>query len=43
MKRAGKLWEGFTGYPNVVAAAHAAAAGKRMRPDMAGFLLNHFC
>ena len=40
MKRAGNLWAEVTSMENMFAAAHAAAAGKRRRPDVAAFLLD---
>lgn len=40
MKRAGKLWETLTSLPHLFASAHAAARGKRLRPDVAAFLLD---
>jgi len=40
MKRAGDLWGDVTSFENLVKAAHAAATGKRRRPDVADFQLN---
>jgi len=40
MKRIGVLWSEVTSFQNLLAAACAAAAGKRRRPDVARFLLN---
>ncbi|MFN0105878.1 MAG: reverse transcriptase/maturase family protein [Bryobacteraceae bacterium] len=40
MKRAGNLWAALTGWPNLIAAAKNAAAGKRGRPDVAAYLLD---
>ena len=40
MKRVGGLWPDLTSFPNLLRAAHRAAAGKRSRPDVAAFLLN---
>lgn len=40
MKRTGNLWPLLTGWDNLTASAHAAARGKRARPDVARFLLN---
>jgi retron-type reverse transcriptase len=40
MKRVGNLWSELTSFANMLAAAQAAAAGKRRRPDVAAFLLN---
>jgi RNA-directed DNA polymerase len=40
MKRVGNLWDGLTSFANLLAAAEAAAAGKRRRPDVAAFLMN---
>src|ERR1700679_3315389 len=40
MKRTGNLWPSITSFENLVAAARAAAAGKRRRPDVAAFTLN---
>jgi RNA-directed DNA polymerase len=40
VKRIGHLWPGLTSFSNLLAAAEAAAAGKRKRPDVAAFLLN---
>jgi retron-type reverse transcriptase len=40
MKRVGNLWEQVTSFGNLLAAARAAAAGKRQRPDVARFLFN---
>ena len=40
MKRTGNLWPSITSFENLAAAAHAAAAGKRRRPDVAAFNLN---
>lgn len=40
MRRAGNLWPELTSFANILAAAEAAAAGKRQRPDVAAFLLN---
>ena len=40
MKRIGNLWPELTGFANLLAAAQAAAAGKRRRPDVAAFLLD---
>lgn len=40
MKRVGNLWPALTSFSNLLRAAEAAAAGKRRRPDVAGFLLN---
>jgi RNA-directed DNA polymerase len=39
MKRIGNLWAQVTSFGNLLSAAQAAAAGKRKRPDVAGFLL----
>jgi len=39
MRRTGGLWTGLTSFENLLAAAEAAAAGKRGRPDVAAFLL----
>jgi hypothetical protein len=39
MKRTGNLWPQITSFSNLLAAAEAAAAGKRKRPDVAAFLL----
>ena len=38
MKRAGNLWPQLTSWENLLEAAHAAARGKRKRPDVALFL-----
>ncbi len=38
MKRAGNLWPQLTSWANLLEAAHAAARGKRKRPDVALFL-----
>jgi retron-type reverse transcriptase len=38
MKRTGNLWERVTSWENLMQAAHAAARGKRTRPDVARFL-----
>lgn len=38
MKRAGSLWPRLTSWENLLEAAHAAARGKRKRPDVALFL-----
>lgn len=35
MKRAGNLWPELTSFGNLLAAAEAASAGKRRRPDVA--------
>jgi hypothetical protein len=40
MKRVGNLWPELTSFANLLAAAEAAAAGKRKRPDVAAFLMN---
>lgn len=40
VKRIGNLWGQLTGFPNLLAAAQTAAAGKKKRPDVAAFLLN---
>lgn len=40
VKRAGNLWQTLVSYPNLFAAARAAAAGKRTRPDAARFFLD---
>jgi retron-type reverse transcriptase len=40
MKRVGNLWADLTSFANLLAAAEAAAAGKRKRPDVAVFLMN---
>lgn len=40
MKRVGDLWDDLVSFGNLLAAAEAAAAGKRTRPDVAAFLLN---
>lgn len=40
MRRAGNLWPRVTSFANLLAAATAAARGKRKRPDVAAFLLN---
>jgi retron-type reverse transcriptase len=40
VKRAGGLWPEIVSFPNLLSAAGKAAAGKRMRPDVAAFLLN---
>lgn len=40
MRRVGNLWEQVTSFGNLLAAARAAAAGKRQRPDVARFLLD---
>ena len=40
MRRAGGLWPGLVSYDGLLAAAKAAAAGKRTRPDVARFLLD---
>jgi retron-type reverse transcriptase len=40
MKRAGGLWETLVSFENLMAAAKAAAAGKRSKPDVARFLLD---
>jgi len=40
MKRTGNLWPSIVSFENLVAATHAAAAGKRRRPDVAAFNLN---
>jgi retron-type reverse transcriptase len=37
MKRVGGLWGELTSFANLLAAAEAAAAGKRKRPDVAAF------
>jgi retron-type reverse transcriptase len=39
MKRIGNLWPEVTSFENLLAAALAASAGKRKRPDVAAFLL----
>jgi RNA-directed DNA polymerase len=39
MRRTGDLWAGLTSFENLLAAAEAAAMGKRSRPDVAAFLL----
>ena len=38
MKRTGNLWSGLTSWRNLTESAHAAARGKRARPDVARFL-----
>ncbi len=40
MKRVGNLWPQIVSFANLAAAAKAAAAGKRGRPDVAAFNLN---
>lgn len=40
MKRVGNLWPELTSWTNLMESAHAAARGKRRRPDVARFLLN---
>ena len=40
MRRIGGLWPEVTSFGNLLAAAEAAAAGKRKRPDVAAFGLN---
>jgi len=40
VKRIGDLWNGIVSFENLLGAAHAAARGKRSRPDVAEFLLN---
>ena len=40
MKRTGNLWPSIVSFENLAAAAHAASAGKRGRPDVAVFNLN---
>ena len=40
MKRVGRLWPELTSFANLLAAAEAAAAGKRKRPDVAAFLID---
>ena len=40
MKRVGDLWRQLTGFANLLAAAEAAASGKRRRPDVALFRIN---
>ncbi|MBM3727546.1 MAG: RNA-dependent DNA polymerase [Acidobacteria bacterium] len=40
MKRVGNLWSEVTSWANLLASAHAAARGKRTRPDVARFLAN---
>jgi retron-type reverse transcriptase len=40
MKRVGGVWGNLTSFGNLLAAAEAAAAGKRRRPDVAAFLMN---
>ncbi len=40
MRRAGGLWPELTSTRNLFGAAHAAAKGKRFRPDVAAFLLD---
>jgi RNA-directed DNA polymerase len=40
VKRVGNLWQGLTSFANLLAAAEAATAGKRRRPDVAAFLMN---
>lgn len=40
MKRTGNLWPSIVSFENLLAAAHAAAAGKGRRPDVAAFNLN---
>lgn len=40
MKRIGNLWPQVTSFSNLLAAAEAAAAGKRKRADVAAFLMN---
>ena len=40
MRRVGHLWAELTSFGNLARAAHAAAAGKRRRPDVAAFLLD---
>ena len=40
VKRVGGLWPEIVSFSNLLSAAEKAAAGKRSRPDVAGFLLN---
>ncbi len=40
MKRIGNLWSEIASFHNLLSAVESAAAGKRTRPDVAGFLLN---
>lgn len=40
MKRVGSLWPRVVSFSNLTGAAHAAALGKRFRPDVAAFLLD---
>lgn len=40
MKRVGNLWAELTSFSNLLSAAQGAAAGKKSRPDVAGFLMN---
>ena len=40
MKRIGNLWPELTSFANLLDSAHAAADGKRSRPDVAAFLLD---
>jgi retron-type reverse transcriptase len=40
VKRAGNLWPRVASFTNLLEAALAAAAGKRRRPDVAGFMLD---
>ena len=40
MKRVGGLWPELTSFAKLLAAAEAAAAGKRKRPDVAAFRMN---
>ena len=40
MIRVGGLWEKITTFENILAAARAAAEGKKKRPDVARFLMN---
>jgi retron-type reverse transcriptase len=40
MKRVGNLWPALTSFENLLAAALAAASGKRGRPEVAAYLLN---
>jgi retron-type reverse transcriptase len=40
MKRVGNLWQQVVSFENLLAAAQAAARGKRKRPDVARFLMN---
>jgi len=40
VKRVGSLWPELTSFANLLAAAEAAAAGKRKRPDVAAFRID---